>query len=179
MERHLISEYFKGVCSSADALSELRAVRRNKEFTIHIAKIYSGWIKDKRGSTTDQVFWMTLNFVTVMNLYRLFKVSVCAGDTVTIEWIYKEVLPLFNVTGKKHYFEISLKQMEDLYNKISYKYLHLTRINQTVPLYDGLSKQGEPMANWALVLLKQCRSSITKWIFTQVNRTDGLSIQRM
>ena len=93
---------------------------------------------------------MTLNFVTVMNLYRLFKVSVCVGDAVTIEWTYKEVLPLFNVTGKKHYFEISLKQMEDLYNKISYKYLHLTCINCTVPLYDRLGTQGEPMANWAL-----------------------------
>ena len=56
MERHLISEYFKGVCSSEDALSELRAVQSNEEFTIYIAKVYSEWIKDKRGSTTDQIF---------------------------------------------------------------------------------------------------------------------------
>ena len=33
---------------------------------------------------------------------------------------------------------------------VGYKYLHLTRINHTTPLYSGLSKQGEPMANWAL-----------------------------
>ena len=110
-------------------MAELRAIRSNEEFAIYIAKAYSGWMKDKRGSTSDQVFRMTLNFVTVMNLYRLFKVSVRFGNAVTIEWIYKEVLPLFNVIGKKHYFEISLKQMEDLYNKITYRYLHLTRIN--------------------------------------------------
>ena len=41
MERHHISEYFKGVCSSADALAELRAIRSNKEFAIYIAKAYS------------------------------------------------------------------------------------------------------------------------------------------
>ena len=40
--------------------------------------------------------------------------------------------------------------MEDLYDRIPYEYLHLTRINRTAPLYSGLSKQGEPMANWAL-----------------------------
>ena len=40
--------------------------------------------------------------------------------------------------------------MEDLYEQISYKYLHLTRINWTVPLYSGVDKQGDPMANWAM-----------------------------
>ena len=60
------------------------------------------------------------------------------------------MLPLFNVTNKKHYFEIGQKQIEDLYNKISAKLLHLTRINCTVPLYAGVDSQGEPMLNWAL-----------------------------
>ena len=62
----------------------------------------------------------------------------------------QEVLLLFNVTGKKHSFKLLLKQIEDLYDRIPYKYLHLTRINRTTPLYNGRSKQGEPMMNWAL-----------------------------
>ena len=49
---------------------------------------------------------MVLNFVTVMNLYCMFRVAVCSGDAILIEWVYVEVLPLFNVTAKKHYFEI-------------------------------------------------------------------------
>ena len=77
---------------------------------------------------------MALNFVSVMNFYHIFRVSVRAGDAVMVEWIYIEVLPLFNVTGKKHYFELLLKQIEDLYDRIPYKYLHLTRINRTTPL---------------------------------------------
>ena len=81
-----------------------------------MAKGYTQWIREKRQTTGDQVFRMALNFVLLMNLYRLFCVSVSVGDAMMIEWIYKEVTPLFNITGKKHYFEMSLKQMEDLYN---------------------------------------------------------------
>ena len=60
------------------------------------------------------------------------------------------MLPLFNATGKRHYFEIYLKQMKDLYDQIPYKCLHLLRINCTVPLYPGYDGQGDPMGNWAL-----------------------------
>ena len=60
------------------------------------------------------------------------------------------MLPLFGITAKKHYFKIDLKQMEDLYKQILYKYLHLTRINWTVLLYSGVDKQGDPMENWAM-----------------------------
>ena len=67
-----------------------------------------------------------------------------------LEWVYREVLPLLNVTKIKHYFEIDLKQMEDLYDKSPYKILHLVRINRTVPFYDGCDCQGKTMANWAM-----------------------------
>jgi len=40
--------------------------------------------------------------------------------------------------------------MEDLYGRIPYMYLQLTRINRTVPLYSGSDNQGNPMANWAM-----------------------------
>ena len=72
------------------------------------------------------------------------------GDAIIIEWTYREMLSIFYATGKKHYYEIDLKQMEDLYNRIPYKYLHLVRINRTVPSYSGTDQQGNPMGNWAL-----------------------------
>ena len=49
---------------------------------------------------------MVLNYVTVMNIYHMFWVALRSGDAILIEWVYREVLPLFNITGKKHYFEI-------------------------------------------------------------------------
>ena len=150
MERHFTSKYIKSVYESDDEKRAFNNIQDSQEFAIFVAKGYTRWIREKRRSTDDQVFRMAINFVSAMNLYRLLRVSVRAGDSIMIEWIYKEVIPLFNITGKKHYFELSLKQIKDLYDKIPYKYLHLARINRTVPLYDGLSKQGEPMANWAL-----------------------------
>lgn len=65
------------------------------------------------------------------------------------------MLPLFNATGKKHYYEIDLKQMEDPYSQIPYKYLHLLGINHTVPLYAGVDGQGDPMGNWVLESLNE------------------------
>ena len=94
-----------------------------------------------------------------------------SGDAILIEWVYKEVLPLFNISGKKHILEITLKQMEDLYARIPYKLLHLCRINRTVPLYSGMDSQGNPMANWALDSLIE---TIQKY-YHKINFNNGKS----
>ena len=135
---------------SEDRRHVYQRIQNAKKLAIHLAEGYHNWMEECCQNTTDEVFWLVLNFIAVMNLYRLFRVTVHSGDAVIIEWIYREMLPPFNVTNKKHYFEIGLKQIEDLYNKISAKLLHLTRINRTVPLYTGFDSQGEPMLNWAL-----------------------------
>ena len=64
----------------------------------------------KQTSTTDECFCMYLNYVK-MNIYLTFRLSVRAGDAVMIEWIYKDFLPIFLVTGKTHYFKIVLGMM--------------------------------------------------------------------
>ena len=150
VERHLLAEYFKSVHHNCNHRKSFNGIKDSKQFAIHIAKGYTNWTEVRRRETTDKVFRMILNFVAVMNLYRAFRVTVCAGNAIVIEVIYREMLPLFGITAKKHYSKISLKQMEGLYEHISYKYLHLTRINRTVLLYSGFDKQGDPMANWAM-----------------------------
>lgn len=40
--------------------------------------------------------------------------------------------------------------MEDLYDKIPYRILHLVQINQTVLFYEVFDQQGELMANWTM-----------------------------
>ena len=52
--------------------------------------------------------------------------------------------------GKSAILKLLSNKMEALNSKNTYKYLHLTQVNWTVPLYNRLSKQGKPMANWAL-----------------------------
>ena len=42
----------------------------------HIAESYEAWINERCGATADEVFRMVLNYITVMNLYRMFQVAV-------------------------------------------------------------------------------------------------------
>ena len=128
VERQLFTEFLKVMHHSEAGRREFNRLHDCEEFTVHLAKSYSAWIVKRRELKTNEVFRMVLNFVSVMNLYRLFRVAIRAGDAVMIEWTYKEILSLYHITGKKHYVKIVLKQVEDLYNKISYKFLHLTRI---------------------------------------------------
>ena len=150
VERHLLAEYFKHVHHDCNQRLCFNRIKDSEEFAVHIAKGYTNWTKIWRRETTDNVVRMILNFIAVMDLYRAFCVVVCAGNVIMIEAMYRDMLPLFGITAKKHYFEIALKQMEDLYEQILYKYLHLTRINQTILLYSGVDKQGDCMANWAM-----------------------------
>ena len=150
VERHLLTEYIKHIHQDPHQRREVNKFKDAKAFAIRIANGYTKWMNDRRKNTTDEVFRMILNFVAVMNIYKSFRVAVRAGDAVMIECLYREMLPLFNLTGKKHYFEIVLKQMEDLYGRIPYTYLQLAHINRTVPLYSGSDNQGNPMANWAM-----------------------------
>lgn len=93
---------------------------------------------------------MTLNYVKIVKMYHLFRNSVRHGDAVMMEVIYRDILPIFHVCGKHHYFEIVLSMMDNFYGTLPYKLLQLMRINRTVPLYDGTDKDNQQMANWAL-----------------------------
>ena len=92
---------------------------------------------------------MLLGYTKLMRLYRLYRVSVHNGDAVMIEWLYKEFLYVYHVTGKCNFFEIVLGMMDTLYTSLSSKLLQIVRVNRTMPLYDGKDNHGNPMANWA------------------------------
>ena len=85
----------------------------------------------------------------MMEYYKMSRSSIRSGDAVSIEWLYKEFLPLFLITGKHNYFEIDLGMIENFYNQISNKILHLVQINRCTPLHDGVDRFKNPMANWA------------------------------
>ena len=72
MEHHSTSDYFKNVDNLREDKAAFNAIKDSQEFVIYIAKGYTQWAREKQQSTTDQVFCMALNFVSVMNLYCLF-----------------------------------------------------------------------------------------------------------
>ena len=83
-----------------------------KELAVHLALGYIAWCNLKRETTTDEVFRMVLNFLHMTSYYREFRYALRVGDTVMIEWLYKEFPPLFRFTSKKHYFRIVCDMME-------------------------------------------------------------------
>ena len=78
-----------------------------------------------------------MNFVLMVDNYRKFRMALKTGDVVMIECLYRDFLPKFYLTKKKHYVEIILTQIENFYNKIGPQKLQLVRINRTAPLYGG------------------------------------------
>ena len=108
------------------------------------------WLDNNQACCIDEVFFMVINFMQITNLYQEFKLALNYGDTVMIEWLYKEFLPLYLYTGKRYYLEIVYGMMDKLYGAIYYKLLHLTIINGTVLLYTEFDTDGCPMANWSI-----------------------------
>ena len=122
----------------------------SREYAICIATIFIEWIEKKQNDSTDQVFMMVINFVILVNFYCEFCVVLATCDAIMIECLYREFLPTYFASKKKHYFKIVMTMMERLYSKISHEHLQLIRINCTLPLHSGFDKQGIPMANFSL-----------------------------
>lgn len=119
------------------------------DFFIELAKSFEEWCNRKRSSTTDKVFLMLLNYIKAMHYYCLFRVSVGNGDAVMIEWLYKEFLLVYLISGKYNYFEIVLGMIKTFYGALGSDLLHFIRVNCTIPLYNGKDKHNNPMSNWA------------------------------
>ena len=125
LEKNIYAEYFLHTINYDKKRLKFEIFEDEKELSVHVAGNFLQWMTLKRTSHTDKCFCVSLNYVHIMNLYRTFRLSVRAGGAVTIEWLYKEFLPIFLVTGKTHYLEIVLGMMDEHYGSISSKILQL------------------------------------------------------
>ena len=153
LERQLFPLFVHEYCLSDESLT-LRLSDdgeiTSEDFAIDIAKRYIKWMDDKRSNTTDECFKMSLNFVKLCLYYSEFRLALSSGDAVMMEYLYREFLPIFLYTGKKHYFEIVCGMIEQFYGKIGNKLLQLVRTNRTVPLYRGKDTTGRSMSDHAI-----------------------------
>jgi hypothetical protein len=175
LDRHLFTTYFKDVYDrNSENLHQLLSTEESQKLALEIADGFRKWVKEKRSSTTDEYFRMILNFLSMMEMYRVFRISLRAGDAIMIEALYNKFLPIYLATRKSHYVEMVLGNIETFYSKLSSKLLHLVRVNRTSPLYSGNDRQGMPMANWALDAIIELQqkyyhrmqqgSSVTGWL---------------
>ena len=125
MEKNLYTAYFLHIINDDEKRLKYDSFEYEKELSVHVARNFLEWMELKRKSSTDECFCVPLNYVYIMNIYWTFRLSVRAGDAVMIEWLYKEFLPIFLVTGKTHYLEIVLGIMDEHYGSISSELLQM------------------------------------------------------
>ena len=151
IEKRLVARCIREIERDPEAIRTIRGLNRNrKEIAIFLAKYYIKWLEKKRKTTTDEVFRMTLNYVTLMHMYKNMVVAVRSGDSIMIEYMYVKFLPIFEASGKRNYVEIVCTMIESLYATIEPKILHLVRLNRTFPLYTGRNANGNIMAHKAI-----------------------------
>ena len=112
LEKHLFHHYNSEISGDLDEVSKMLDIYDPKELAIHMANGYHRWLEKKVKHSTDQYLKMIVSSVWLMDMYRLFCLSVWAGDAVMIEWLYCRFLPIYLATGKHQYIEIVLGQME-------------------------------------------------------------------
>ena len=108
LEKQLFHHYSNEISGDLDEVSKMLDIQDPKALAIHMADGYHTWLETKVKSSTDQYLKMSISFVRLMDMYRLFCLSVRAGDAIMIEWLYSRFLPIYLATGKHQYVEIVL-----------------------------------------------------------------------
>jgi hypothetical protein len=150
-KRILYGEFSRQLLNNEEDCEEFQGIADPEESAVWFIRKFHSWIDERLLLTTDEDFFALLQFAKLMRRYRLFRVSVRNGDTISIEWLYRRNRPVFYSLRKTNYYEIGLSAMEEQYGMIPFDILQLCRVNRTIPLYSGVDKRtNEPMTNWAL-----------------------------
>ena len=151
VERHLVTHCISEMEDNPENVRHLRELRNDpKKVALYLTTHYLNWIESKRSSTTNDVFRMSLNFVTMMTKFKHMVMAGRSGDSIMIESMYVDMLPIFEVAGKKNYIKITCSMIENLYSNMDPKNLQRVRLNRTFPLYTGRNSKGELMAHKAI-----------------------------
>jgi hypothetical protein len=86
----------------------------------YLAASFPLFLQTKLDNLADEVFPMMVWFVIITCRHRRFQESVRHGDSIAFESLYNCFSPIWLATGKHHYFEICLTQMEELYHAIPF-----------------------------------------------------------
>ena len=80
---------------------------------LQIVQSFDTWTTDKLNTTTDEVFRLLLNFVSLTTRFMLFKEASTVGDSLMVETIYNEYLPVLIHLSKSAYYNIILDQTDE------------------------------------------------------------------
>jgi hypothetical protein len=134
-----------------DAFDEMGELAEDvEELATYLGERVGTWIDEKLQSSTDRMFKFGLNFVKVARGYCLFGEAIRSGSVITIEHLWLRFCRIWKLLGKRIYVEITLNQVEDLYDRSDYWLLQTIRENRTARFHDGATKDGVPLSQWSV-----------------------------
>ena len=123
---------------------------------------FEKYLDNKMLTSTDEVLLLNISFVKLVTQYKMFSEAVTIGDSITVEKIYNDYLPVFVYLGKHNYYNILLDQTEEYYGRIPYQVLQLIRENRFQKLYDGTNRKQTSMSHWAIDALMELMNKNVK-----------------
>ena len=108
-----------------------------QKLAVDLALSFDKVLDNKLETSTDEVLRVNINFVRLVSQYKIFKEAVTVGDSIMVEKIYNDYLPVFVYLGKHTYYNIILDQTEEYYQRIPYSILQLIRKQRFQKLYNG------------------------------------------
>lgn len=80
----------------------------------------------------------------------MFKEATTVGDSLMVETIYNEYLPVLVHLSKSTYYNIIPDQIDEFYGRIPYYLLQWIRENRLQKLYHGKYRKGKDVAHWEI-----------------------------
>ena len=133
-----------------------------QKLAVNLVLSFDKFLDTKLDTSTDEVLKVNINFVRLVSQYKMFKEAVTVGDSIMVEKIYNEYLPVFVYLGKHTYYNIILDQTEEYYQRIPYSILQLIRKNRFQKLYNGTDRKKTSMSHWALDALMELMNKNVK-----------------
>ena len=100
---------------------------------------YQEFCKDLLCSS-DEIVRAIANFMVVASDYSLNVDSTSAGDSISLECLLNDWLPIWKAGGKTNYTELSCTNMEIMYNEMTPCDLEGMRLNRFIQLNENHSK---------------------------------------
>ena len=100
LEKNLFNTFLFDLSKNTEEVSRVMLITDPKKLALYLAGGHEEWLRSKLQSSTDQCLVMAICFVKLMEMCRLFRLSIRAGDAVMIEWLYSRFLPIYLATGK-------------------------------------------------------------------------------
>jgi hypothetical protein len=123
----------------------LLLVQDEEAMAEHIGKAFPKWMELRLKESTDEDFKRILNFVKMARKYCFGRQSMRNGCAIATKWAYLDFAGACLALGKKIYFEIALRQTEELCSKAPFWTLQTMRDNRFATLHNTTDYNGRPV----------------------------------